>query len=310
MYAIRNRALPARFRRERLLVVGCGDVGLRTVALARGRVNLMALTSNPGRLNELRALGIRPVLGNLDDPRSLRRLSGLATRVLHLAPPPASGRADPRTAALLGVLMRRGPPASLVYGSTTGVYGDCEGRWVSEQHALNPRTDRAHRRVDAERWIRQFGRISRLPASILRIPGIYALDRPGSTPQDRLKRQMPVLKANEDVYTNHVHADDLARACWLALWRARPLRAYNVSDDSDMKMGDYYDLAADLSGLARPERVSRQQAEERLPAMTLSFMGESRRLRNERLKQELGLRLTYPTVREGLASTKGMAARA
>lgn len=305
MFAVRTGALPARFRRERLLVVGCGDVGLRTVALARGRVNLMALTSNPERLGELRARGVRPVLGNLDDPRSLRRLSGLATRVLHLAPPPGSGRVDPRTAALLGVLARRGQPASLVYGSTTGVYGDCEGRWVSEQDALNPRTDRAHRRVDAEQWVRQFGRASGVPTSILRIPGIYALDRPGSTPQDRLRRQMPVLMAQEDVYTNHVHANDLARACWLALWRTKSMRAYNVSDDSDMKMGDYYDLAADLSGLARPERISRQQATERLSAMTLSFMGESRRLRNARVKEELGLRLHYPTVRDGLAPASG-----
>lgn len=302
MTTVRSGALPARFRRERVLVVGCGDVGLRAAGLMNGRVNLLALTSSPERRDELRSRGIRPVLGNLDDPRSLRRLSGLATRILHLAPPPGTGRKDPRTAALVHVLSRRSQPVSLVYGSTTGVYGNCDGRWTSELDPLNPATDRAHRRVDAENWVRQFGRASGARASVLRIPGIYAMDRPGSTPKDRLLRGMPVLTADQDVYTNHIQANDLARACMLALWRASPLRAYNVSDDSDMKMGDYYDLAADLSGQARPERISLEEARSRLSAMTLSFMGESRRLSNRRLKRELRLRLAYPTVREGLMS--------
>lgn len=302
MTTVRSGALPARFRRERVLVVGCGDVGLRAAGLMNGRVNLLALTSSPERRDELRSRGIRPVLGNLDDPRSLRRLSGLATRILHLAPPPGTGRKDPRTAALVHVLSRRSQLVSLVYGSTTGVYGNCDGRWTSELDPLNPATDRAHRRVDAENWVRQFGRASGARASVLRIPGIYAMDRPGSTPKDRLLRGMPVLTADQDVYTNHIQANDLARACMLALWRASPLRAYNVSDDSDMKMGDYYDLAADLSGQARPERISLEEARSRLSAMTLSFMGESRRLSNRRLKRELRLRLAYPTVREGLMS--------
>ena len=300
MYASRPGALPARFRRERVLIVGCGDVGLRSVRLLRARVSVMALTSNDTRVGELRAQGVRPLLGNLDDRRSLRRLSGLATRVLHLAPPPGHGRDDPRTAALLQALVRRGQAVSLVYGSTTGVYGNCEGRWVGETDRVQPTTDRAHRRVAAEDWVRHFGAALGIRASVLRIPGIYALDRPGSTPRDRLLRKMPVLRAEEDVYTNHIHADDLARACVLALWRAQPMRVYNVSDDSDMKMGDYYDLAADLCGLERPKRISKADARAQLTPMTLSFMGESRRLVNQRLSKELRVRLGYPTVRQGL----------
>lgn len=305
MYASRPGALPARFRRERVLIVGCGDVGLRSVRLLRARVSVMALTSNDTRVGELRAQGVRPLLGNLDDRRSLRRLSGLATRVLHLAPPPGHGRDDPRTAALLQALVRRGQAVSLVYGSTTGVYGNCEGRWVGETDRVQPTTDRAHRRVAAEDWVRHFGAALGIRASVLRIPGIYALDRPGSTPRDRLLRKMPVLRAEEDVYTNHIHADDLARACVLALWRAQPMRVYNVSDDSDMKMGDYYDLAADLCGLERPKRISKADARAQLTPMTLSFMGESRRLVNQRLSRELRLRLAYPTVRQGLLPGAG-----
>ena len=110
-----------------------------------------------------------------------------------------------------------------------------------------------------------------------------------------------MLQAAEDVYTNHIHADDLARATVLALWRGKTLRPLHVSDDSDMMMGDYMDWAADLWQLPRPQRISRAQAQTALPAMTLSFMNESRRMQNQRLKTELRMKLRYPTVREGLA---------
>lgn len=298
--------MPARFRRERVLVVGCGDVGLRAVReLGAGRhARVLALTSSPERVAALRQAGVTPLLGNLDEPARLGRLAGLATRVLHLAPPPTENlhdwRLDPRTRGLVRVLARRSQPKALVYGSTSGVYGDCGGAWVDEASALRASTPRALRRVDAEQTLRWYGRAFGVPVSVLRIPGIYAPDREGGTPRARLLRGTPVLRREDDVYTNHIHADDLARAAVRALWRAPVQRVFNVSDDSDMLMGDYFDFAADGYGLPRPERIAREGAEQRLSLMVLSFMGESRRLRNERMKRELGLRLRYPTVREGL----------
>ena len=302
--------LPARFRRQRLLIVGCGDVGARVArnlhtGPGAGRVRVLALTSSPDKAAGLRALGITPLRGNLDDAATLRRLSGLATRVLHLAPPPAHGGGDgawwldPRTAALTRVLRLRTPPAVLVYGSTSGVYGDCAGAWVTETRSVAPATPRAQRRVDAERLVRHLGRAG-VRTSILRIPGIYAPDRVGGTPEARLRRGTPVLDAPDDVYTNHIHADDLARVCAVALWRSAAQRVYHASDDSALKMGDYFDLAADLYGLPRPPRVPRSTAQDQLPLALLSFMGESRRLDNTRLHRELRVRLHYPTVREGL----------
>ncbi len=293
-------ALPARFRRERVLVVGCGDVGLRAARVLRPRVRLLALTSSPDREAELRAHGITPLVGNLDQPATVRRLAGLATRVLHLAPPPGEGWGDPRTRALTRALHRRSLPARLVYGSTSGVYGDCGGDWVSEARPTRPHTPRAQRRVVAEQTVRFYGRSAGARASVLRIPGIYAPDRDGGTPRERLRKGTPVLTAEDDVYTNHIHADDLARACVLALWRGAPQRVYNVNDDTVLKMGDYFDLAADLYGLPRPPRVPRSTAQDKLPLMLLSFMSESRRMDNTRLKKELRVQLRYPTVREGL----------
>ena len=289
-----------RFRRSRLLIVGCGDVGLRAAAALPPRVRVLALTSSPERQAELRTRGIIPLAGNLDQPATLQRLAGLADRVLHLAPPPAEGADDPRTRALLQALRRRSLPLALVYGSTSGVYGDCQGRQIDESQRLQPSTARARRRVAAEADVRFLGRSAGLRASILRIPGIYAPDRAGGTPRERLLRGTPVLLPEDDVYTNHMHADDLARACLAALWRGAPQRSYHASDDTELKMGDYFDLAADLYGLPRPPRLSRAGAAQQLPATLLSFMGESRRLLNTRLKRELRLVLRHPTVNSGL----------
>jgi nucleoside-diphosphate-sugar epimerase len=249
--------------------------------------------------------GIVPLLGNLDDKTSFQRLAGLATHVLHLAPPPSEGWSDPRTLALTRALRLRSAPSALVYGSTSGVYGDLAGGKAKEPLPTAARTPRAMRRVSAEQSVRFLGRSSVnssfVRTSILRIPGIYAPNREGGTPKERLLKATPVLASKDDVYTNHIHADDLARACLAALWRGKPQRVYNVNDDTRMKMGDYFDFAADLYNLPRPPRVPRSTAQDQLPLVLLSFMSESRQMDNSRMKRELKLQLRYPTVKTGLA---------
>jgi len=297
-------------RESSLLIIGCGDVGLRVVRALGARLRVFALTSSPARCGALRAAGVTPVVGNLDDAASLGRLAGLADAVLYLAPPPSSGATDPRLRALLAALSRRTRPARVVYASTTGVYGDCRGELVTETRPLNPTTDRARRRVDAESHLRAWGRATGARVSVLRIPGIYANDREGGRPQERVARGTPVLAAEDDGYTNHIHADDLARACVAALWRGRPQRVVQVCDDTDMKTGDYYDLVADLGGLPRPARVRRAQAGEHFSPAQWSFLNESRRLSNARMKRELRLVLRRPTIREGLSEPGGCATAA
>ena len=286
-----------------MLIIGCGDVGQRAAKQLVGKTKVAALTSSPDKRAGLKAQGIIPLLGNLDLPETLQRLSGWATRVLHLAPPPSDRvggwSTDPRTLHLVRALKKRSLPQAFVYGSTTGVYGDCQGQWVAESRPVKPHTPRALRRVDAEKIVRYLGR-SGVRSSILRIPGIYAPDRPNGTPRERLLKGTPVLRPQDDVYTNHIHSHDLARACVAALWRGKPQRVVHVSDDTQLLMGDYFDLAADLMQLQRPPRVPRSQAQDSLPLMLLSFMSESRRLDNKRLKKELRVSLKYPTVREGL----------
>jgi nucleoside-diphosphate-sugar epimerase len=329
-----------RLGRPRILIVGCGDVGQRCLPALQSKFRVFAVTSRDAGRVPLRAAGAVPVLADLDRIDSLRRLRGLAPRVLHLAPPPASGTDDPRTAALLHVLSRpgslrgslraagpaqgasvalsmtkrrilpdRSPRAgrlkhharvrTLVYASTSGVYCDCGGAWVDETRPVRPTTARAQRRVAAERRVRWFGAGGGWRTSILRIPGIYAGDR---LPEARLQRGTPALRAEDDVFTNHIHADDLARALVAALFRGRAQRVVHASDASELRMGDYFDLVADARGLPRPPRIARAEAAQRLEPTLLSFMSESRRLRNDRLARELRLALRYPTVADFLAS--------
>jgi nucleoside-diphosphate-sugar epimerase len=295
--------LPAtRHRRPTLLIVGCGDVGMRVLRALRGRLRVLALTSNAARVPALRAAGAVPLVGNLDDARTLGRLAGLADWVLHLAPPLAQGASDPRTAALLRALARSARMQRIVYASTSGVYGDAGGARFDETRAPRPATPRAQRRVDAEARVRAHGCAFGVNASVLRIPGIYALDRAGGDPRERVQRGAPLLADEDDVFTNHIHADDLARACVAALFRAAPQRVYHASDDSALKMGEHFDAVADAFGLARAPRLARTALRASVSEMQWSFMSESRRLDNSRLKRELRLRLIYPTPAAAWAS--------
>jgi nucleoside-diphosphate-sugar epimerase len=277
----------------RVLLIGCGDVALRTALLLRGRVRLYGLTRRAADGPKLRAHGIVPLAGDLDDYTTLGRLRTAPFAVLHFAPPPSSGRDDPRTQKLIAALARaRIIPQRFVYISTSGVYGDCAGARVTESHARRAQTPRARRRIAAEDRLRAWARGHGVQLAILRAPGIYA---PTRLPLDRIAQGTPVLAAEDDVFTNHIHADDLARATVAAMFRGRPNRAYNVTDDAELKMGSWFDAVADAYRLPRPPRVSWEEAEQRIAPMLLSFMSESRRLVNDRLKRELRVRLLFPT---------------
>jgi nucleoside-diphosphate-sugar epimerase len=285
---------------RRLLIIGCGDVGLRLAKVLRGRWRIYALTHSQDRCSALRAQGVMPVSGDLDSPETLRRISGLAQDVVHLAPPPGSGTRDTRTNNLIRALAKGGSlPQRLVYISTSGVYGDCGGDVIDETRRARPFSDRAKRRLDAEQQLRGWGAENGVQVSILRVPGIYSAVR---LPIARLEARVPALVPEWDPYTNRIHADDLARAVLAALTRGRSGRAYNASDDCWMKMGEYFDMVAEQFNLPHPPRVSREVAQAELPENLLSFMRESRRLANGRLKKELRVRLRYPSAEQGVVA--------
>ena len=283
----------------RVLLIGCGDVALRTARLLHPKVRLYGLTRRVEDIGKLRAHGIVPIIGDLDNLDSLQRLRAAPYAVLHFAPPPSEGRDDSRTRRLIAALARaRSIPQRFVYISTSGVYGDCAGARVPETRPRRAGTPRAKRRVAAEERLRDWARRYGVALSILRAPGIYAGTR---LPLERIRQGTPALVPEDDVFINHVHADDLARAVVAALFRAKPNRAYNICDDTEEKMGNWFDAVADAFQLPRPPRVSWEEAEQRIAPLLLSFMSESRRLSNARMKRELRMRLLYPTPQRLLA---------
>jgi len=277
----------------RILIVGCGDVALRLATARRGRARFYGLIRTPEHAARLRAAGIVPIAGDLDRRDRLARLAGLADHVLHLAPPPGEGEDDPRTRRLLAVLARASVPRTLIYVSTSGVYGDCAGAAVPETRPPRPRNARAKRRLAAEQGLRHWAARNRVRLAILRAPGIYAEDR---MPAERVRQGLPALHSVADIYTNHIHADDLAGLVWTALFRAQANRVYHAVDDSGLKMGDWFDVVADHLGLARPPRLSQAEVMAAVTPAMRSFLTESRRLSNRRLKTELRYRLRHPTA--------------
>ena len=371
------RPVPRRFRRQRLLIIGCGDVGQRVVRQLHHGWQVIGVARSDETLQKIRTAGALAM--QADDAH---RLARWATHILHAAPPASrDGEVTDRlTRGWLQALARaRGQRASttsrpgrthrlgarsaaallavpapaaqtrsqtqapsaprLVYLSTTGVYGDRGGAFTRETDTLQPLTDRARRRVDAERQVRygihrpdgsnagsrraahphadsarpdsahrdsahvsgaRHRRLQQppLPALVLRVPGIYAADR---LPVERLRQQVPALVPADDVITNHIHADDLARIARTALLRGPRQRVINAVDDSQMTLGDYLDQVADRLGLPRPPRHSRAELTRTLSEVRMSFMRESRRLDSRRLKRELRVRLQWPTVAAFLA---------
>jgi nucleoside-diphosphate-sugar epimerase len=288
---------------ETVLIIGYGDIGRRVGDLCRQRGwTVHALTRQTVTARQISASG--PIFhgGDLDHPATLPILPTAGGLIFYFAPPPAHGAGDPRLSAFLSAIPRTALPRKIVYISTSGVYGDCRGRWVTEESAVKPNTDRARRRLAAENLLRDWERVNNgLPAVILRVGGIYG---PGRLPVERLRRGIPALREEDCGYSNRIHADDLAAICVAAAERGHGI--YNVSDGCPGTMTEYFNKVADLYGLPRPTQVGLDQAGISLSREMMSYLMESRRLDNHRMLNDLHVSLRYPTLDVGLAASAAM----
>lgn len=285
---------------RRIFVIGCGAIGTAVAKLwLAQQAEVKALARSSESATHLSALGIEPIMGDLDQPESLASLPLGGCWVYYFAPPPSKGDNDPRIHGLVSALKRMpSPPAGIVYISTSGVYGDRQGSWVDEDATPAPLTDRARRRLDAETQLRAYGKRADVPVMILRVGGIYGPDR---LPIKRLKQGLPVLNLQQSSYTNRIHADDLASACVAAVKLGRPDRIYNICDDAPSTMTDYFLAVADALGLPRPPEIDMAEARRTMSPAMVSYLTESRRMDNSRMHEELGITLRYPDLKSGLA---------
>jgi len=282
-----------------ILITGCGDIGKRVARLwgEHGK-NVYALIRDPHQTRHLRDMRINPVMGDLDNPDTLVNLPVQDALIYYFAPPAAAGDDDPRMHNFINCLTDHNHPAKIIYISTTGVYGDCHGAWVTEDSPVNPQTPRSIRRLAAERLLKEWHDATAIPVVILRVAGIYG---PGRLPIERIKSGQPVLHEKEAPYSNRIHADDLAFICLsTGEHPSAGYRVYNISDGHPTTMTDYFMRVATKAGLPLPRIVSINEARRELDPLMLSFLDESKRVDNRRMLQELGVKLRYPDLATGL----------
>lgn len=284
-----------------IYIIGCGDIGLRVAPLWQARgASIHALARSPASEAALQARNITVLNGDLDQPEKLPSFPARSV-VYFFAPPPAHGVTDPRLRGFLNAIPNDQLPARVVYISTSGVYGDVRGAWVTEESLVNPTVDRSRRRLDAEQALQACAARTGVPVVILRVPGIYG---PGRLPVDVVKSGRPILSEAESMYTNRIHADDLANICVVAGEQHSPPGIYNVSDGHPGSMAQYFKAVADLLGVPRPPEVSMEEAKRVLSAEMMSYLTESRRVDNSKMLRDLGVMLKYPTLTEGLRSCR------
>ena len=283
---------------DKVVIIGCGDVGVRVARLVQGcGGQVAALARSDAAALRLQGFGIDPVPGDLDEPASLASLPMAGKLVFYLAPPPGGGPWDTRMRNFCAALDREQAPARVVYISTSGVYGDCGGAWVTEETPGNPQTSRARLRLDAETVLREWAGPRAVAVVILRVTGIYG---PGRLPLARLQQGAPVLCEAESPPTNRIHADDLALVCVAAAEKGEDGEVFNVSDGQPGTMTQYFNAAADLLGLPRPPQVTMAEAHEVMTPLMLSYLTETRRMDNRRMLERLGITLRYPDLKSGL----------
>jgi nucleoside-diphosphate-sugar epimerase/uncharacterized protein YjbJ (UPF0337 family) len=278
-----------------LLILGCGYVARRFVALHGARFCAIAGTSrDPAAAPPLPGVHLHAFAGAVPSDE-LRAAARAATHVLAAIPPDEHG--DPGLAALAADLAAAPRLAWIGYLSTTAVYGERRGGWVDEATAPAPTSSRGQRRLAAEEAWLAFGAARGVPVQVFRLAGLYG---PGRNALVELARGTARRLHKEGQTFNRIHVDDVAAALAAALARPRAGPVFNLADDEPAPSADVVAYAADLLGMAPPPLVP--LAEAALSEMARSFWAENKRVASRITRRALGLRLAFPTYRAGLAA--------
>lgn len=281
-----------------VLILGCGYTGERlALRLLEEDHRVTGSTRSRERAEELRGPGIEPVLLDVSDPESVRDLSGLAPDVVFYLVPPLRDADEPgREVGDVIDVLGRAPLECFVYVSSTSVYGDRGGERVDETDEPRPDSSTGRARLTAERTVLEKGWSRDARPRIARVAGIYG---PGRTLRERIREGRYQLLEDADAVTNRIHVEDLVTGL-VAVWReGRNGRIYNLADGHPLPSSEYARITADRLGVDLPT-ISVREARERYSPGRLARKLGSKRVENRRLREELGVELRYPSVREGL----------
>jgi len=272
------------------VVIGCGYVGQRLIRVLPSDAPHLAVSRS--------SVGSNGLVLDLDTDDLAPLMARCGGAVLYaFFPPPSSDERDHRSRLLVEALASELlQPAAVVLISTTGVYGDCGGAWVDEGSPVRPVVVRSQRRLDAEAVWRRYGEMSGVPVAVLRVAGIYG---PGKLPSARLQKAQPLLCLEQSPWSNRVHVDDLVRTARSAVGLNTVV---NVADGSPSSMTAYFHALADALGVPRLQEASREELASQWSEGLRSYMTESRRVDNTRMRELLGGVLQYPDLQIGLAA--------
>ena len=282
-------------------IFGCGDVGRRiakTLILSDVQAgDIQGFVNSSKSLEQARSFGISSDIIDLDEA-ALNLSNCQRSQLYYTVAPQKNGCQDLRSRRVISEFTLHGiRPEKVVLISTTGVYGDCQGQWVTEQSDVKPQTERGKRRLDSEnQWI-DWGDSSGVDVVVLRVPGIYAFSR---LPRERIMSGTPVVRSSECGYTNRIHADDLARICVTAMQKGVAREVYNVTDGTPGKISEFLQAAAQVLNYPALPEISMSQAKTQLSSGMLSYLSESRKISNKKMLEALGIELLYSNFRDGL----------
>ena len=289
--------------KNKIAIVGCGDVGLRIAQRLRisgvAAQKILPIVRSEASQKQLLADFSETIRLDLDkEGQVAQSLLSEISELYYLVPPQKSGDYDLRSQQILKLLANHGTSLRrIVLISTTGVYGDCQGEYVTEETPLNPTTPRSQRRADMEKQWLSFAKQQQCILSVLRVPGIYSFSR---LPRKRLEAKAPIVDPEECGYTNRIHADDLAMICTNVMSKQTETDIYNATDGKPGKMSQYFIDVAEFLGLAKPQVMSFAEAEEIVTTEMMSYLRESRKISNKKLLATFKLKLIYTDYRVGM----------
>jgi len=283
-------------------IIGCGHIGVRVSQLLRQQnIKISATSHNENSKQHLTSIGIRVFSANLDEVSSLKNLPLQYADIFYFAPPAASGDTDQRISHFLSALEKKAPPRRIVYISTTGVYGNQNGEWITEKTPTAPHNARSKRRLSAEIQIRDFCYRRKTQYMILRVAGIYDTKK---LPLEKINAGVKVLKTDIAPASNRIHAADLADICIAAMQSTHSNEIFNIADGNPSSISDYFIQTAKIFKLTPPQEINWEQAKKKLSPEMLSYLSESKKIDATYVQKKLGVALQYPDLNSGLIACK------